>query len=57
MLKLHPNKAPPVKAIQRLFDNDWIDLEMQDTFEGIENEIIEGFFHRSVNNFKDPKNN
>ena len=53
MLKLPAASAPKLQAIQKLFSQDWIDYKNQDTFKGIEDQVIEGFFHRSVSHYKE----
>lgn len=51
MLKQKP--APKVRALINLFAEGLVDQEKKDTFNGIETDIIEGFFDRTLDHHND----
>lgn len=52
MLEDGTGNAIEVKGIIKLFDMRLVDLNNQETFKGIEHDVIIGFFDKAVENYK-----
>ena len=55
MLKLPSNFAPKVRALINMFKEGLVDQENRDTFKGIEKDVIDGFFERTIAHHEDKK--
>ena len=49
------NSNTATTTLRRLFEHKLIDLEKRDTFEGIEDDVIEGFANKAIDHHSDLK--